>query len=194
MRRAVSRSLHAIDHAAGRWRGPRQVLVDSRIPAHFMVVRPVVEALRDDPRVAVWVCSAEGRADTVAAFEESGLGDRLVTREHCTWRRFDLYMNGDPWCVASLRRCARWINFFHWVAGKYGLDAPPPDAHLFDLYDRVGFVNRDRMRRYLGSGIVRPEQAVLVGYPKLDRLVTDPPDGIVLRRSIGLDSDRPTVM
>ena len=159
-----------------------------------MVVRPVAEALRDDPRVDLWVCSGDGRADTIAAFEQTGFGHRLLTRDQCAWRRFDLYMNGDPLCVAPLRRCARWINFFHGVAGKYGLDAPPLDAHLFDLYDRVAFVNEDRMRRYLAAGLVRPRQAVLVGYPKLDRLVADPPDGDMVRRCLGLILCRPTIM
>jgi CDP-glycerol glycerophosphotransferase (TagB/SpsB family) len=172
----------------------RQVVFDSRIPAHFMVVRPVLDALRNDPRVDVWVCSAEGRADTTTAFVEAGLGDRQLTRDQCAWRRFDVYMNGDPWCVAPLHRCAHWINFFHGVAGKYDLDRPPRDAHLFDLYDRVAFINRDRMQRYLESGIVRPDQVALVGYPKLDRLVSGAADGIAVRRRLGLDVDRATAI
>jgi hypothetical protein len=194
IRRAITQSLHAVDHAAAHWRGRRQVLLYSRIPAHFMAVRPVIEALREDPRVDVSVCSAEGRADTIAAFGESGLADRLLARQQCTWRRFDLYIDGDPWVLADLHRCARRINFFHGVAGKYGLDAPPFDAHLFDWYDRVAFVNRDRMRRYLAARIVKPRQAVLVGFPKLDRLVTDPPDGDMVRRDLGLIPGRLTIM
>jgi hypothetical protein len=193
-RRTATRSLHAIDHAVGRRVARRQVVFDSRLPVHFMVVRPVLEALRDDPRVDVWVCSAEGRADTTAAFIEAGLGDRQLTRDECAWRRFDVYMNGDPWCVAPLRRCAHWINFFHGVAGKYDLDRPSRDAHLFDVFDRVAFVNTDRMRRYLELGVVTPEQVALVGYPKLDRLVSGTADGIAVRRRLRLDVDRPTVM
>ena len=42
----------------------------------------------------------------------------------------------------------------------------------FEYYDRVAFINRDRMLRYLEAGIVTPAQAVLVGYPKLDRLAS----------------------
>jgi len=193
-RHAASRSLHALDHAIGRRVARPQVVFDSRLPVHFMVVRPVMEALRDDPRVDTWVCSAEGRADTTAAFVEAGFGDRQLTRGQCGWSRFDIYMNGDPWCVTPLRRCAHRINFFHGVAGKYDLDQPSPDAHLFDIYDRVAFVNTDRMRRYLASGVVTPRQAVLVGYPKLDRLVPGSTDGAALRRALGLDPDRPTVL
>jgi len=193
-RGAASRSAHVLDHAVGRRLARRQVVIDSRLPAHFMVVRPVLEALRDDPRVDVWACSAEGRADTTAAFVEAGLGDRGLTREQCAWRRFDIYINGDPWCVAPLHRCAHWINFFHGVAGKYDLDRPSPDAHLFDLYDRVAFVNTDRMRRYLASGVVTPGQAALVGYPKLDCLVSGRADRTAIRRNLGLEPWRPTIM
>jgi hypothetical protein len=193
-RRAVTRSLHALDHAIGRRVARRQVLFDSRLPVHFMVVRPVLEALREDRSIDVWLCSADGRADTTAAFVEAGFGDRQLTRDQCTWRRFDIYMNGDPWCVAPLRRCAYWINFFHGVAGKYDLDQPARDAHLFDGFDRVAFVNTDRMRRYLAAGIVTPEQVALVGYPKLDRLVSGGADRVAVRRTLGLDVERPTIM
>jgi CDP-glycerol glycerophosphotransferase (TagB/SpsB family) len=62
------------------------------------------------------------------------------------------------------------------------------------MYDRVAFVNRDRMQRYLVSGIVKPGQAVLVGYPKLDPLVTDPPEAGMLRRCLGLIAGRSTIM
>ena len=80
---------------------------------------------------------------------------------------------------ARLRRCARRINFFHGVAGKYDLDRPEGLPLGFEYYDHVAFINRDRMQRYLTAGIVTPRQAVLVGYPKLDRLVNgayDRPD------------------
>lgn len=194
LRPLVAGPVRALDHAIGRRLGRRHVVFDARLPVHFVVVRPVLELLRRDPRVDVWVCSAEGRADTIAAFDEAGFADRLLTREGCAWRRFDLYINGDPWCVAPLRRCSGWINFFHGVAGKYGLDQPPADAHLFDRYDRVAFVNEDRLRRYLDAGIVTPTQAALVGYPKLDRLATGAFDAAAIRRSLGIPPDRPTVM
>ena len=40
----------------------------------------------------------------------------------------------------------------------------------FEYYDRVAFINQDRMQRYLDAGVVTRTQAALVGYPKLDRL------------------------
>jgi CDP-glycerol glycerophosphotransferase len=50
------------------------------------------------------------------------------------------------------------------------------------------------MRRYLDAGIVTPAQAMLVGYPKLDALVNGQFDAREVRRSLGLDPDRPTAL
>ena len=77
---------------------------------------------------------------------------RFLTHAEVEWRRFDLYINGDPWAAARLRRCARRVNFFHGVAGKYDLDQPSGLPLGFEYYDHVAFINRDRMLRYLGSG------------------------------------------
>ncbi len=64
----------------------------------------------------------------------------------------------------------------------------------FELYDRVAFINRDRMERYLAARIITPGQAVLVGYPKLDALVDGSIDGARVRSQLGLDPSRPTVL
>jgi hypothetical protein len=193
LRGTLTRPLHSLDHAIGRALGPRRVLFEGRLPVHFVVVRPVLEALRADPEVRVWVTS-DGRADIARAYAEAGFGDRYLPRERCAWGRFDLYMNGDPWNPARLHRSARRMNFFHGVAGKYDLDHPPAEAKLFANYDRVAFVNADRMRRYLENGTVSKRQAALVGYPKLDRLLTTGYDGGAVRRSLGLPAERPTVV
>ena len=110
------------------------------------------------------------------------------------WTRFDLYLNADPWAAARLRRCARRINFFHGVAGKYDLDRPSGLPMGFEYYDRVAFINRDRMRRYLDAGVVTEGQAVLVGYPKLDRLTSGQLAGGAVRDGLALDPVRPTAL
>ncbi len=119
---------------------------------------------------------------------------RFLTHAEVEWRRFDLYLNADPWAAARLRRCARRINFFHGVAGKYDLDTPSGLPMGFEYYDRVAFINRDRMQRYLSAGVVTPAQARLVGYPKLDRLASGSIDGAAVRRSLGLAGGRATVL
>jgi len=119
---------------------------------------------------------------------------RFLTHAEAEWRRFDLYINGDPWAAARLRRCAHRVNFFHGVAGKYDLDQPAGLPLGFEYYDRVAFINRDRMLRYLGAEIVTPQQAVLVGYPKLDALATGAHDGAAVRESLGLRSGYQTAL
>jgi CDP-glycerol glycerophosphotransferase len=86
------------------------------------------------------------------------------------------------------------VNFFHGVAGKYDLDNP---SHLpigFEQYDRVAFVNADRMQRYLDRGIVAADAAVLVGFPKLDVLVNGGDHAAAVRRDLGLAPGRPTAL
>jgi CDP-glycerol glycerophosphotransferase len=93
-----------------------------------------------------------------------------------------------------LRRCARRVNFFHGVAGKYDLDNPAGLPLGFEYYDHVAFINEDRMSRYLAAGVVRPSQAALVGYPKLDRLASGGYDAEATRRALGLADDRPAAL
>jgi hypothetical protein len=139
--------------------------------------------------VHVWFTGED--PDRVRALVPEG---RFLTHAEAEWRRFDLYVNGDPWAAARLRRCAHRVNFFHGVAGKYDLDSPAGLPLGFERYDHVAFINRDRMERYLAAGIVSPSQAVLVGYPKLDRLASGGYDTAAIRRSLGLPADRPAAL
>ena len=173
--------VHRIDHAIGRLTPRRDVIVELRTPVYHAVLGPVAEALAEDPDVHV--CFTAEHPDRVSQLVPP---DRFVTREAAEWRRFDLYLNADPWAPAPLRRVASRVNFFHGVAGKYDLDNPADLPLGFERYDRVAFVNRDRMLRYLGAHIVTPEQAVLVGYPKLDRLATGGFDAGAIRAALDL--------
>jgi CDP-glycerol glycerophosphotransferase len=87
------------------------------------------------------------------------------------------------------------VQFFHGVAGKYDLDAPRRmGAAGFATFDRVAFINEDRMRRYIQAGVVAESQAVLVGYPKADDLVNGRWSPALIRQSLGLDPSRPTAI
>lgn len=192
-RSRLTRVARRLDTAAGRVGGRRTVLFDTRSPLNFGVLRPVLDGLRADARVAVRI-THDDREDIARALKAAGLGPLMVPRSRTPWLRTDLYVNADPWRPAHLHRAARRLNFFHGVAGKYNLDEPSRDALLFTGYDRVAFVNTDRLGRYLARGVVRHEQAVLVGYPKLDALVSGAYDARAVRQSLGFDVDRPTVM
>jgi hypothetical protein len=187
--RSITPALHRLDHALGRLSPRREVLVEIRTPVYHAVLGPIANALAAWPDVQVWYTSES--PDRIKPLLPGG---RFLTHAEVEWRRFDLYLNGDPWAPARLRRCARRVNFFHGVAGKYDLDQPSGLPLGFECYDRVAFINHDRMLRYLRADIVTAAQAVLVGYPKLDQLASDGFDGAAIRASLGLRPGRPTAL
>jgi len=187
--RKITRAVHTLDHAAGRLSRSRRVLVELRTPVYQAVLGPIAEQLEQLADVEVFYTSEY--PERIRPL----VGDaRFLTHRQVEWSRFDLYLNADPWAAARLRRCFRRVNFFHGVAGKYDLDNPQGLPMGFEYYDRVAFINRDRMTRYLNARVVTPTQAVLVGYPKLDRLASGGVDGAAIAASLGLDLSRPTVL
>ena len=189
MIRRLTRIVHSLDHAAGRLGRLRRVLVELRTPVSKAILAPIYETLQNLPGVEVYFTSEY--PDWIRGLVPHA---RFLTQREAEWRRFDVYVSADPWATARLRRCARRVNFFHGVAGKYDLDNPRGLPMGYEFYDRVAFVNRDRMTRYLAGGVVTPLQARLVGYPKLDRLATGCVDGGAVRASLRLDPARKTVL
>ncbi len=178
----------------GRLNGRRRVLFEVRTAVNAAILRPIIQAFAAEPRIEWAITRETEREDVLKAIDRYGWRDRLMSRPAAQKRRWDLYVNADPWAALWLPRCARRVNFFHGVAGKYDLDDPRGLELDYEHYDRIAFVNLDRMQRYLGSGIVRPEQAVLVGYPKLDALVTGAYDGAAERRRLNLQPHKPAVL
>ena len=185
MLRRITPVLHRLDHALARLSPRCDVLVELRTPVYHAVLNPIAEALD----ATVWYTSEN--PERILPLVPAG---RLLSHREVEWRRFDLYVNGDPWAAARLRRCAHRVNFFHGVAGKYDLDNPAGLPMGFEYYDHVAFINRDRMSRYLNAGVVTPEQAVLVGYPKLDRLATGGFDARAICASLHLVDGLPTAL
>jgi CDP-glycerol glycerophosphotransferase (TagB/SpsB family) len=176
LRTAIGCRLRGLDHALGRALGRARVLVDVRTPMNLAVLEPIWGPLAADDRVQVLFASGEGAPLS-------------------PWTRIDVAMTADLWSQTPLRRCRRRINFFHGVAGKYDLDRPGKLSGAgLHRFDRLAFINRERMVRYLESGLIRPGQAVLVGYPKGDRLVNGTWDAAAVRASLGLPADNPTVL
>ncbi len=194
LRRTMAQALRRLDDSLRRRSGEVRVLVDVRTPMNLAVLRPVWHALTADDRVAITV-TAEDMPGVAAALDADGFHDLLVPRAATVWTRFDLAMTADAWNHAPLRRCRRWIKFFHGVAGKYDLDNPAKlGAAALDTFDRVAFVNEDRMQRYVASGLIRPEQAVLVGFPKIDALVNGAWSPASVRTSLGLSPQLETIL
>ena len=188
--RRLTKPLHAIDHAIGRLRSPRRILVEMRTPVYQAVLGPVCEAIEARlPNASIFYTSEF--PDRIRPLVDS---TRVLSQTQVEWMRFDLYLNADPWAAARLRRCARRINFFHGVAGKYDLDCPTGLPMGFEYYDRVAFINRDRMQRYLDAKLVTESQAVLVGYPKLDRLASGAIDVRTVRNTLGIRNNQPVAL
>jgi CDP-glycerol:poly(glycerophosphate) glycerophosphotransferase len=189
----LARAVRRLDTAVGRALGPRRVVVDARTPMNAAILAPVAEALRRDSRVEV-TFTAAAPADLRAMSATAGAWFRVVPRRALLWRRVDLCLTADPWDPIELRRCGRRANFFHGTAGKYDLDAPDRLPAGFGDYDRVAFINADRMRRYLDAGAVKPDAAVLVGFPKVDALVNGRYDAAAIRANLHLEPSRRTAM
>ena len=152
------------------------MLVELRTPVYKAVLGPVCDAIPVLPDVTLG--STSEYPDRIRPLIG---GAPFISHADAEWTRFDLYLNADPWAAARLRRCAHRINFFHGVAGRFQIWIDLPGCRWDQVLDRVAFINRDRMERYLGAGVVTNAQAALVGYPKLDRLASGGVDGRAVR-------------
>jgi CDP-glycerol glycerophosphotransferase (TagB/SpsB family) len=192
MRRGLTGSAKRVDQAIGRAFGRRRVLFDLRNAMNVAVLQPMFSALQGDSRVHVaFACEEPGRV--AAAVRQAAAAD-VLDHVEVTWQRWDLYVSADPWTRPRLRRCSQSANFFHGVAGNSNLDDPSALQSGFDWFDRVGFINTERMDTYLKRGIVSADAAVLVGFPKADRLALGGYSASQIRRSLGLDSNRMTAL
>ena len=195
VRRSVAAAARRIDRAIGRAMGPRRVLVEVRTPMNLEVLRPIWGALAREPALSLTFV-AEDEAAIRALLAAENADATVITTDAAAWTRFDLAFNADPWSPVELKRCWRRVNFFHGVAGKYDLDNPHAFARTLDLgiYDKVMFPNADRMRRYLEAGLVTPQQAALVGFPKTDDLINGRWRAEAVRAQLSLDPSRTTVL
>ena len=192
MRRGLAGSARRVDWAIGRAFGPRRVLFDLRNAMNVAVLQPMFSALQADDRVRVaFACQEPAR---VAAAVRQAAGANVLDHAAVAWQRWDLYVSADPWTRPRLRRCLRSVNFFHGVAGNSNLDDPSKLQSGFDWFDRVAFINAERMETYLKRGILSADAAVLVGFPKADRLARGGFSATEIRRRLGLDSSRMTAL
>jgi CDP-Glycerol:Poly(glycerophosphate) glycerophosphotransferase len=184
-------TLTRLDTLSRQLTGRRTVLFDVRTPMNFAILAPICRQLQLDPRVAV-VFTAARPEDIAGALREMRVP--VHPRRALKWRRVDLCITADPWDPILLRRCRRRANFFHGTAGKYDLDSPGRLPIGFELYDRVAFINADRMSSYVTNAIVSRQAAVLVGFPKVDALVNGKYDAAAVREALHLERDRPTAI
>ena len=192
VRSALRRAVDGFDTAVERT-VRRRVLLYVRTAMHAGVLDPIARGLERDRRIDLrYMAERAGDQQPIAA--ACGRPLPWLSAARGRWMRVDLLITADPWSPPTLYRCRRRVNFFHGVAGKYDLDSPGHLPAGFEQYDRVAFVNTDRMRRYLEQGIISRDAAVLVGFPKIDALVNGGYDGAAIRERLGLDSRRRTAI
>ena len=192
VKRRLTGCLRRVDRAVGRALGRRRVLFDLRNTMNVAVLQPMFSALQGDDRVHVaFACEEPGRV-AAAVRQEAAAG--VLDHAEVAWQRWDLYVSADPWTRPRLRRCSQSASFFHGVAGNSNLDDPSALQTGFDWFDRVGFINAERMDTYVKRGIVSDTAAVLVGFPKADRLAVGGFRACDIKRRLGLDAGRPTAL
>lgn len=192
-RRWAARAIRGIDGLMRTVSERRRVLIYARNAMHVGVMDPVARVLDSDSRISVRYL-AETPAKEAHIDRAAGSARPWVRGAAAARWRVDLFLSADPWNSPTLYRCYGRMNFFHGVAGKYDLDDP---SHLpigFDQWDRVAFINTDRMQRYAALRILKPDAAVLVGFPKLDALVNGRIDAAGVRAGLGLDARRRTAL
>jgi glycosyltransferase involved in cell wall biosynthesis len=196
-RTRIADLLHAADGWVSKRRtGPQRVLFEAASPLSMAVFQPIYRHLKDDARLQFWFTATDESWDAHRIFHNAGITERILSRDEVRWKKFDAYINTDFWNMTWLSRRTKRLHLFHGVAGKYGLDAPVDIAPLIATFDRLMFVNKDRLTRYVDAGLVDGEspRAALIGYPKVDCLVDGSLDRDRIAASLGIDRQKPTVL
>ena len=184
-----------IDRRLAHWRSDqRRVLVNSRTAMNYAIVRPIIEAMRDDRRVQFYFTASEQPERLGEIYAEAGDDARLISPRRAALKRFDAYLTADVlW--PHLPRGTRRILMFHGVAGKYANVYDSPDTSMRD-WDRLFFINEQRLRNFIKSGAIDADSraARLVGYPKLDCLVDGRLNREEILTSLGINPSRRTVL
>jgi hypothetical protein len=191
IRQAVVRGVREYDRRLGRRGERRRVLVDARTPVNYVMVAPVVRAMREDPRVEFCFTASEEPRRIREIYREAP-DAALVHPLRAATTRFDAYVASDFMWARLLRETCR-IQVFHGVGGKYGFDAPTGSMRE---WDRLFFVNRRRLTNFVKAGAIDPDSPAirLIGYPKADCLVDGSIDRTAVLAGLGLDPARPTVL
>jgi hypothetical protein len=167
------------------------ILVDARTQVNYTVFAPVHRAMAADPRVRFSFVASEEPHRAAAIFRDAP-NARVISPGRAAFEKFDAYVTSDfMWTPLLFRTCR--IQMFHGVAGKYGFDAPTESMRA---WQRLFLVNRRRLTNWISAGAIDADSPAirLIGMPKVDCLVDGTIRRDVVLRSLGLATDRPTVL
>ena len=175
--------------------GVRRVLLNIRTPMNYVMMRPIHEAMKDDPAVEFFFTSSHEPNRRCRLYKQTG--DALVQVPRFAARRlqFDAYLSADAAMRIDPPGRARSVQIFHGVGGKYANEYDSPTRSMRD-WDRLFFINELRLRNFAASGAidVNSPAARLVGMPKVDCLVDGRLERGAILRSLGLDPAKPSVL
>jgi len=170
----------------------RSVLAFAKKPVGAVMMRPILERLREDPNVQVFgAARLFGRRDGGSVFPAAGLRD--LPRQPLWWSRlrsFDVYISADFGVLA--RRARLKVHVFHGVSFRN--HAVHNNALRYDLCLLAGPYMR---RRFEEAGIITGENEhrfPVIGMPKLDDLALGRYDREQILTELGLDPSKPTVL
>lgn len=191
LRGSVIRRVREYDKRTSRRDDRRQVLVDARTPVNYVMVAPIVEAMRADPRVSFFFTASDEPGRMREIYCEAP-DVELAHPVRAATMRFDAYLASDFMWARLLRETCR-IQVFHGVGGKYGFDAPTESMRD---WHRLFFVNHRRLRNFIKAGAIDADSPAirLVGFPKVDCLVNGSLQRDAVLQSLGLDVTRPTIL
>jgi hypothetical protein len=187
--------LRRVDSRWHRRRHPasRTLLINARTEMNCAVVAPILQALRHDGRVHVYLMASESPNRAREIYREAPNG-RIISPARAAMMKFDAYLTADAiW--PSLPRGASRILMFHGVAGKYADQYDRP-AQSMRAWQRLFFINRRRLNNHVAAGAIEADSpaARLIGMPKLDALVNGSLTRGQVMLSLGLDPSRRTVL
>ena len=170
----------------------RSVLANAQNAMEAAMMAPVLERLREDPRIRIHLTSTV-RPNVMERIYGSAQKGEFVTPRRAAFLKADVYLTADFEWIDLIRQTCR-VQMFHGVAGKY--------SHIYDRpkdvsgWHRFFFINERRLQNFVRSGALPAGSAAsrLVGMPKVDKLVNGAFERSAVLGGFGLDPERPSIL
>jgi len=170
---------------------PKSLLFFAKSPMNYVLFEPVHERLAGNSSLSIYFTGKfHGQADPRRIYQGFDLrGARLVRNAMARFRSWDIYLSPDYRLTG--KRAKLKIHMFHGVSLR---NFAISDRAL--EYDRLFLIGPYMKRRFIDSGIIKPDDPRLVdvGMPKLDALVNGDFDRDRILLDLGLDPARKTVL
>ncbi|OPZ07240.1 MAG: GDP-mannose-dependent alpha-(1-2)-phosphatidylinositol mannosyltransferase [candidate division BRC1 bacterium ADurb.BinA292] len=169
----------------------RRVLIWASSPMNIVVLRPILDVLRHDRRISLFLTGKyHGEDNPLAIARETGLtGLHMVSLDQAKKLPADLFLTADRKRLGH--GCKRKVLMFHGVSFK-GRSITPK----VKWFDRILLVGPYQRRKFAETGALREDDPrfELIGMPKLDRLARGEFDRDQIRAELGVPDGKPMVL